>query len=112
MYSNQHTALLQQQRVLHHMDNADSYSMFNLLTSPQLFDQVEALLPVHRERSFPPTETLSMLMACLNNMAQTVLLADQIPRQLSFKHTIQIWISWQQRSGGGTHDAACINGLL
>lgn len=63
MYSNQHTALLQQQRVLHHMDNADSYSMFNLLTGPQLFDQVEALLPAHRERSFPPTETLSMFMA-------------------------------------------------
>ena len=34
-----------------------------------------------------------------------------IPRQLSFKHTAQIWISWQQR-GGGTHDAVCINALL
>jgi len=63
MYSNQRTALLQQQRVLHHMDNSDSYSMFNLLTGTQLFDHVEALLPAHRERSFPPTETLSMFMA-------------------------------------------------
>ena len=44
-------------------------------------------------------------------MAQAALLADQIPRQLSFKHTVQIWISWQQR-GGGTHDAVCINALL
>jgi hypothetical protein len=37
-------------------------------------------------------------------MAQAALLADQIPRQLSFKHTVQIWIAWQQRAGGG-HDA-------
>ena len=44
-------------------------------------------------------------------MAQAALLADQIPRQLSFKHTVQVWISWQQR-GGGTHDAVCIRGLL
>ena len=44
-------------------------------------------------------------------MAQAALLADQIPRQLSFKHTVQIWMAWQQR-GGGTHDAVCIHALL
>ena len=44
-------------------------------------------------------------------MAQAALLADQIPRQLSFKHTVQIWIAWQQR-GGGTLDAVCIHALL
>ena len=44
-------------------------------------------------------------------MAQAALLADQIPRQLSFKHTVQIWISWQQRCGT-TCDAVCINALL
>lgn len=44
-------------------------------------------------------------------MAQAALQADQIPRQLSFKHTVQIWVSWQQR-GGGTHDAAGIHALL
>ena len=44
-------------------------------------------------------------------MAQAALLADQIPRQLSFKHTVQVWIAWQQR-GGGTHDAVCIRALL
>ena len=26
-------------------------------------------------------------------MAQAALLADQIPRQLSFKHTVQIWLA-------------------
>ena len=43
--------------------------------------------------------------------AQAALLSDQIPRQLSFKYTIQMWIAWQQR-GGGTHDAVSINALL
>ena len=44
-------------------------------------------------------------------MAQAALLADQIPRQLSFKHTVQIWIAWQQRSRD-TVDAVAINALL
>jgi hypothetical protein len=44
-------------------------------------------------------------------MAQSALLADQIPRQLSFKHTVQVWLSWQQR-GGDPRDGVCINGLL
>lgn len=45
-------------------------------------------------------------------MAQAALLADQIPRQLSFKHTVQIWLSWQQRASGGHDAAVCINTLL
>jgi hypothetical protein len=44
-------------------------------------------------------------------MAQAALLADQIPRQLSFKHTVQIWLSWQQH-GGPTHNAVAINAVL
>jgi hypothetical protein len=44
-------------------------------------------------------------------MAQAALLADQVPRQLSFKHTVQIWLSWQQR-GAATHDGVCIHALL
>ena len=53
----------QQRRVREYAGSADSYAMFNLLTGPQLLDQVEALLPEHRERLFPPTETLSMFLA-------------------------------------------------
>jgi hypothetical protein len=34
----------QQQSVRHHVTHSDSYAFFNLLTSPQLFDQVESLL--------------------------------------------------------------------
>jgi len=63
MHPSQRAATPQQQRVLHHVDNTDSYAMFNLLTGPHMFDRVEALLPDHRERQFPPTETLSMFVA-------------------------------------------------
>ncbi len=44
-------------------------------------------------------------------MAQAALLTDQVPRQLSFKHTVQVWISWHQRSGG-SHDGVVMHGLL
>jgi hypothetical protein len=43
--------------------NSDSYAFFNLLTGPELLDEMESLLPAHRERLFPPTETLSMFLA-------------------------------------------------
>lgn len=42
--------------------NADCYRIFNLLTGNTLFDKVEDLLPAHRERLFPPTETLAMFV--------------------------------------------------
>ena len=35
---------------------------FNVLTSAQLLQTTEALLPEHRERLYPPTVTLSMFM--------------------------------------------------
>jgi len=41
----------------------DCQSTFNLLTSDILFDEVEKQLPEHRERLFPPTETLAMFVA-------------------------------------------------
>lgn len=40
-----------------------SIEFFNLLTSAEILDQVEEQLPEHRERLFPPTETLSMFLA-------------------------------------------------
>jgi hypothetical protein len=36
-------------------------------------------------------------------MAQAAFLADLLPRQLSFKHTLQLWIAWRQ-SGVGSND--------
>ena len=42
---------------------ADAYSFFNVLTGSELFEKVESLLPAHRERLYPPTETLSIFLA-------------------------------------------------
>jgi hypothetical protein len=52
-----------QRRVQQYAHNHDAYTWFNVLTGPEMFDEVESLLPVHRERLFPPTETLSMFLA-------------------------------------------------
>ena len=49
-------------RVSHWARNTDPHAMFNILTGPRLFDCVESMLPEHRERLFPPTQTLSMFL--------------------------------------------------
>lgn len=53
----------QQRQMSHHAQTLDAYNFFNLLTSESLFEPIESLLPKHRERLFPPTETLSMFLA-------------------------------------------------
>ena len=53
----------QQKRIKSYSANSDSYQFFNLLTSDALLKKVEQLLPAHRERLYPPTETLSMFLA-------------------------------------------------
>ena len=63
MYRNPPAFAHQQRRVQRHAHNSDAYSFFNLLTGAELFDKVESLLPEHRERLFPPTETLSIFLA-------------------------------------------------
>ncbi len=35
-------------------------------------------------------------------MAQSALTSDRLPRQLSFKHTLQLWIAWDHH--GADHD--------
>jgi hypothetical protein len=60
MHASHRPALEQQKLIQHRAEETDSYAFFNLLTSAQLLEGVEELLPVHRERLFPPTETLSM----------------------------------------------------
>ena len=37
-------------------------------------------------------------------MAQAALLTERLPRQLSFKHTVQIWIAWAQHGHGAEHE--------
>jgi hypothetical protein len=59
-----HSARRQQaQRIRTRAAQSDSYTFFNLLTGAEFLDQVEALLPAHRERLSPPTEVLSMFLA-------------------------------------------------
>ena len=53
----------QQLRVHQQAAHSDACAFFNLLTGAELLDEVESLLPRHRERLFPPTETLSMFLA-------------------------------------------------
>jgi hypothetical protein len=54
-----------------YQSNSNSYSFFNLLTSDALFNKVEELLPEHRKRLYPPTETLSMFLAQTMNDARS-----------------------------------------
>ncbi len=63
MHLSHHSVTHQQKRVRHYVGNTDSHALFNLLTSPQLLDSVEELLPEHRERLYPQTETLSMFLS-------------------------------------------------
>jgi len=63
MHHKRSVASHQQARVKKQAANSDSFTFFNLLTSPELLVEVELLLPEHRERLFPPTETLSMFLA-------------------------------------------------
>ena len=67
MYPIPSACMRQQRRVRQHVREearaSDACAFFNLLTGPDLLDEVETLLPPHRERLFPPTETLSMFLA-------------------------------------------------
>jgi len=54
---------IQQNSVGHSRQNSSYLSIFNVMTSDALFDRIESLLPEHRERLFPPTETLAMFVA-------------------------------------------------
>ena len=60
---NHRSFLSKQQRVRHYATASDAFDFFNLLTSLELLETLESLLPDHRERLFPPTETLSMFLA-------------------------------------------------
>jgi len=70
----------QQRRITRQVEKANANHFFNLLTGPQLLDAVEAQLPEHRERQYPPTVALSMFLgqamsadgSCQNAVNQAV----------------------------------------
>jgi len=51
-----------QSRIKRRAKSTQAVDFFNVLTSPELLETTEALLPKHRERLYPPTVTLSMFM--------------------------------------------------
>ncbi len=63
MHTNYSSVKHQQHRISDHHSKLDALGFFNQLTSDQLLERVESLLPDHRERMFPPTETLSLFLS-------------------------------------------------
>ncbi len=60
--------------------------IFNAITSDELLDKVEALLPEHRERLFPPTETLAMFVSqalSADRSCQAILNQSAVQRLMS-----------------------------
>ena len=51
-----------QRAVANQAAKIDANHFFNLLTAPELLEVVEAQLPEHRERWYPPTVTMSMFL--------------------------------------------------
>ena len=49
-------------RITRRSGTTEAVEFFNVLTSAELLQTTEALLPVHRDRLYPPTVTLSMFM--------------------------------------------------
>jgi hypothetical protein len=63
MHTNHTVRAVQQRRIRERAEHADAFAFFNILTSNRLLDTVESQLSTsHRERLFPPTETLSMFL--------------------------------------------------
>lgn len=52
----------QQRDLAKHVQKVDANHFFNLLTGESLLEAVEALLPEHRERKYPPTVSLAMFL--------------------------------------------------
>ena len=50
----------QQRHLAKHAQKVDANHFFNLLTDARMLEMVEAQLPEHRERQFPPTLTLAI----------------------------------------------------
>lgn len=54
MHPSQPACIYQQKRIDSYARDSDSYTFFNLLTAPEFLEQVESLLPEHREGAAIP----------------------------------------------------------
>jgi hypothetical protein len=62
MHQNNGRSQQQQRRLAKEAQKVDANHLFNLLTSAQLLETVEALLPEYREHKYPPTACLAMFL--------------------------------------------------
>ncbi len=93
MFINNKLPCFEQQRIQKYAKKTDSYKFFTLLTSPKLLNTVEDLLLDHRERLYPPTETLSMFLA-------QALSEDSSCQKAVNAAAIQRAVAWLQKSMG------------
>ncbi len=93
---NQNKGLIQQQ-FTKFSTKSDSDGFFNILTNDDLFDKLDELLPGHRERTFPPTETLSMFLAQVVNSDSS---CQKAVNDSAFKRLITGYSSISLATGG------------
>lgn len=62
MHPTQTSRQQQQKRIQNYQANTDCQGFFSLLNSDLLMDEVEALSPEYRERTYTPAKTLSMFL--------------------------------------------------
>jgi len=87
MMTNNKPARYKQQRLQALAKRNDSHRSFNLLAGPEILSTVEDLLPEdHRERLFPPTETLSMFLAqAMNEISHAKKRLMMLPSNVQFQ---------------------------
>ncbi|VAW54260.1 IS4 orf [hydrothermal vent metagenome] len=91
------TVRTQQKLIQTQRNNNDCYRIFNLLTSDDLLDKVEEQLPEHRERLFPPTETLAMFITQALSADRS---CQNIVNQAAMQRLISGLSSCSTRTGG------------
>ncbi len=87
---------LQQGVIKKFVKNTETQTFFNLLTGPELFDVIESNLPNHRERRFPPTETLAMFLSQALNSDSS---CQQVVNDMVLSRA-SCGLSWQSTNTG------------
>ena len=62
MHTNSKISNFQQNRIKLHANKTSCNKFLDLLTHPKLFTAIDELLPAHRDRHYPPMETLSLFL--------------------------------------------------
>ena len=60
----------ERKRIGRRAQSTEAVEFFNVLTSPELLETIDAQSPEHRERLYPPTVTLSMFMGGVSALTE------------------------------------------